>query len=121
MSIPRATNRSPLVVRVFFVLAALVYTCVYPFIASVNNPNVRNANDGLSQLQIADGGISNISQLLDRARTLATQSSSGAFTGDRSVLSSSDARNPGRGRDGRGGTVVCGVAAVLILAARPRR
>ncbi len=49
---------------------------------------VRNANDGLSQLQTADGGINNISQLLDRARTLATQSASGAFTGDRSVLNS---------------------------------
>src|SRR5258705_7235597 len=48
---------------------------------------VRNANDGLSQLQIADGGISNISKLLDRARTLATQSASGTFTGVRSVLS----------------------------------
>jgi flagellin len=54
---------------------------------SVLAQGVRNANDGLSQLQIADGGISNISKLLDRARTLATQSASGAFTGDRSVLS----------------------------------
>lgn len=41
---------------------------------AVLTQGVRNANDGLSQLQIADGGISNISQLLDRARTLATQS-----------------------------------------------
>lgn len=49
---------------------------------------IRNANDGLSQLQTADGGINNISQLLDRARTLATQSASGGFTGDRSVLNS---------------------------------
>src|SRR5713226_5852171 len=49
---------------------------------------VRNANDGLSQLQIIDGGINNISNLLDRARTLATQSASGTFTGDRSVLNS---------------------------------
>src|SRR5437899_9332862 len=55
---------------------------------SVLSQGVRNANDGLSQLQIAGSGISNISQLLDRARTLATQSSSGAFTGDRSVLNS---------------------------------
>ncbi|HEV2201153.1 MAG TPA: hypothetical protein VGR73_15145 [Bryobacteraceae bacterium] len=55
---------------------------------SVLTQGVRNANDGLSQLQTADGGISNISQLLDRARTLATQSSSGAFTGDRTVLNS---------------------------------
>src|ERR1700742_2337821 len=55
---------------------------------SVLSQGVRNANDGLSQLQIADGGISNISKLLDRARTLATQSASGAFTGDRAVLNS---------------------------------
>lgn len=49
---------------------------------------VRNANDGLSALQTLDGGINNISKLLDRARTLATQSASGTFTGDRSVLHS---------------------------------
>src|SRR5579862_9063403 len=53
---------------------------------SVLNQGIRNASDGLSQLQIADGGMNNISQLLDRARTLATQSASGTFTGDRSVL-----------------------------------
>ncbi|MEO8024880.1 MAG: flagellin [Bryobacteraceae bacterium] len=55
---------------------------------AVLTQGVRNANDGLSQLQIADGGINNISKLLDRARTLATQSASGTFTGDRSVLNS---------------------------------
>lgn len=55
---------------------------------AVLSQGVRNANDGLSQLQIIDGGINNISQLLDRARTLATQSASGTFTGDRSVLNS---------------------------------
>lgn len=53
---------------------------------AVLTQGVRNANDGLSQLQIADGGMNNISQLLDRARTLATQSASGTFTGDRGVL-----------------------------------
>jgi flagellin len=47
---------------------------------------IRNANDGLSTLQIIDGGINNISKLIDRARTLATQSASGTFTGSRSVL-----------------------------------
>lgn len=47
---------------------------------------IQNANDGLSQLQIADGGLNNISQLLDWARTLATQLASGTFTGDRGVL-----------------------------------
>lgn len=55
---------------------------------AVLTQGILNANDGLSQLQTADGGISNISQLLDRARTLATQSASGAFTGDRTVLNS---------------------------------
>jgi flagellin len=53
---------------------------------AVLTQGVQNANQGLSQLQIADGGLSNISQLLDRARTLATESASGTFTGDRSVL-----------------------------------
>ena len=55
---------------------------------AVLGQGIRNANDGLSQLQIIDGGINNISQLLDRARTLATQSASGTFTGDRTVLNS---------------------------------
>ena len=40
---------------------------------AVLTQGIRNANDGLSQLQIIDGGINNISKLLDRARTLATQ------------------------------------------------
>src|ERR1022692_2211853 len=53
---------------------------------AVLTQGVQNANNGMSQLQIMDGGISNISQLLDRARTLATESASGTFTGDRSVL-----------------------------------
>ncbi len=48
---------------------------------AVLNQGVRNVNDGLSTLQIIDGGINNISMLLDRARTLATQSASGTFTG----------------------------------------
>src|SRR3954449_2336153 len=47
---------------------------------------VRNANDGVSSLQIIDGGMNNISKMLDRLRTLAAQSSSQTFTGDRNVL-----------------------------------
>jgi flagellin len=47
---------------------------------------VRNANDGLSQLQITDGGLSNISNILDRLKTLATESASNTFTGNRSTL-----------------------------------
>jgi flagellin len=37
---------------------------------------IRNANDGLSDLQIKDGALNNISTLLDRLATLATQASS---------------------------------------------
>ena len=47
---------------------------------------VRNANDGISTLQIVDGGMNNISKMLDRLKTLATQSASGTYTGDRTVL-----------------------------------
>lgn len=55
---------------------------------AVLSQGVRNANDGLSTLQTIDGGINNISKLLDRARTLATQSASGTFNGSRTVLNS---------------------------------
>src|SRR5436853_557857 len=49
---------------------------------------VRNANDGISTLQIIDGGMNNIAKMLDRLRTLAAQSASDTFTGDRNVLNS---------------------------------
>jgi len=42
---------------------------------------IRNANDGLSDLQIKDGALNNISTLLDRLSTLATQAASGTATG----------------------------------------
>jgi flagellin len=48
---------------------------------AVLSQGIRNANDGLSSLQTIDGGVNNISQLLDRARTLAAQSSSGTLSG----------------------------------------
>lgn len=47
---------------------------------------IRNANDGVSSLQIVDSGMSNISQLLSRAQTLAKQSASDTFDGDRTKL-----------------------------------
>lgn len=53
---------------------------------AVLTQGIQNANDGLATLQTIDGGINNITQLLDRAETLATQSASGTFTGDRTVL-----------------------------------
>jgi len=50
------------------------------------NQGVRNANDGASTLQIIDGGLNNISQILDRLKTLATESGSATFAGDRTTL-----------------------------------
>ncbi|MGJ5817946.1 flagellin [Paludibaculum fermentans] len=50
------------------------------------NQGIRNANDGLSQLQIVDGGLNNISKMVDRLRTLATQAASDTFTGDLTTL-----------------------------------
>lgn len=53
---------------------------------SVLTQGVRNANDGLSTLQIIDGGLNTVAGLLDRAASLASQSASGTFTGDRETL-----------------------------------
>lgn len=53
---------------------------------AVLTQGIENANNGVAQLQIMDGGMSNISQLLDRASTLATESASGTFTGSRTTL-----------------------------------
>jgi flagellin len=47
---------------------------------------VRNANDGVSMLQIVDGGMNNITKMLDRLKTLATESATDTFTGDRTIL-----------------------------------
>ncbi|MGD1092158.1 MAG: flagellin [Bryobacteraceae bacterium] len=55
---------------------------------AVLTQGIQNANNGLATLQTADGGLDNISQLLDRARTLATESASSTFTGDRGTLNS---------------------------------
>ncbi len=47
---------------------------------------VRNATNGVSQLQIIDGGLNNISQILDRLKTLSTEAASSTFTGDFNTL-----------------------------------
>jgi flagellin len=47
---------------------------------------VQNATDGVSTLQIADGGLSNISQILGRLQTLAAESASGTFQGNRTTV-----------------------------------
>jgi flagellin len=53
---------------------------------TVLTQGIQNATNGQNQLQIADGGMSSIGSLLDTARSLATESASGTFTGDRGVL-----------------------------------
>ncbi len=45
---------------------------------AITNQGIRNANDGLSTLQIKDGAANNISNLLDRLATLSTQAASGS-------------------------------------------
>jgi len=47
---------------------------------------VQNANNGVSILQIIDGGLNNISNILDRLKTLATESASSTFSGSRATL-----------------------------------
>src|SRR5580704_15563082 len=47
---------------------------------------VINASSGSSTLQIMDGGLSNISNLLDRLETLATEGASGTFAGSYTTL-----------------------------------
>jgi flagellin len=47
---------------------------------------VINGNSAESQLQIMDGGLSNITTILDRLQTLSTESASSTFTGDRTIL-----------------------------------
>jgi len=45
-----------------------------------------NANSGVSTLQIIDGGMSNISAMLDRMQSLASESASGTFAGNRATV-----------------------------------
>lgn len=54
---------------------------------AILNQGVRNANDGLSRLSTRDGALGNISTLLDRLATLATQASSGSSDIDITKLS----------------------------------
>src|SRR5580658_6533210 len=47
---------------------------------------VQNANTGTNILQTIDGGLNNISTILDQLQTLATQAASGTFTGNFTTL-----------------------------------
>jgi flagellin len=67
--------------------AGLSVANAYRSDVSVLSQGIRNANDGISTLQIVDGGLNTISNLLDRASSLAAQSASSTFSGDRTILS----------------------------------
>ena len=56
--------------------AGLAVANAYRNDVAILNQGVRNANDGLSVLQIKDGALGNISTLIDRLATLASQASS---------------------------------------------
>ncbi len=66
--------------------AGLAVANAYRSTEAVLTQGVRNANDGLSTLQIKDGALNNISTLLDRLATLATESASSASGVNRTVL-----------------------------------
>ena len=66
--------------------AGLAVANSYRSAQAVLNQGIRNANDGLSTLQIKNGALDNISTLLDRLSTLASQSASAGFGGSRTTL-----------------------------------
>lgn len=66
--------------------AGLAVANSYRSKVAVLNQGIRNAGDGLSTLQIKDGALNNISNLLDRLATLATQAASSSSTVDRTKL-----------------------------------
>jgi flagellin len=67
--------------------AGLAVANQYRSDVAILNQGIRNANDGLSVLQIRDGALQNISTLLDRLATLATQASSSSNGVDPVTLS----------------------------------
>ena len=66
--------------------AGLAVANAYRSNIAVLNQGIRNAGDGLSTLQIKNGALNNISNLLDRLATLATQSASSSATVSRASL-----------------------------------
>jgi flagellin len=67
--------------------AGLAVANTYRNNQAILSQGIRNANDGMSKLQIKDGALNNISTLLDRLATLATQASSSSNGVDVTKLS----------------------------------
>ena len=68
--------------------AGLAVANTYRNDIAILNQGIRNANDGMSALQIKDSALANIATVLDRMATLATQASSDAGDADIAKLSS---------------------------------
>jgi flagellin len=66
--------------------AGLAVANSYRSKVAILTQGMRNANDGLSTLQIQDGALDNISKLLDRLATLATQAASGSTQANAATL-----------------------------------
>ena len=66
--------------------AGLAIANAYRSETAILNQGIRNANDGLSVLSIKDGALNNVTQLVDRLATLASQASSAAGGVDISKL-----------------------------------
>jgi flagellin len=80
LGLNRALNRLSSGFRINYAgddAAGLAVANAYRNDIAIINQGMRNANDGLSGLQIKDGALSNISTLLDRLATLSTQAASG--------------------------------------------
>ena len=90
LGLNRALNRLSSGFRINYAgddAAGLAVANAYRNDIAIVNQGMRNANDGLSGLQIKDGALANISTLLDRLATLATQASSTSNGADISKLS----------------------------------
>ncbi len=68
--------------------AGLAVANAYRNDIAIMNQGIRNANDGLSKLQIKDSALANIATILDRMATLATQAASNSNGVDPSKLAS---------------------------------
>jgi len=66
--------------------AGLAIANAYRSEQAILNQGIRNANDGLSVLSIKDGALNNVTQLVDRLATLASQASSASGGVDISKL-----------------------------------
>lgn len=57
------------------------------------NQSVQNANDGVGMFQVADGALSQVSSLLNRAVTLATESANGTLSSSQRTATDAEFQN----------------------------